>query len=63
VGASVPLVQESGTSRGRDGGFGIIGLIKKQSLPLPHERGARAHILYWTFTVTVAVLRPNWLVA
>ena len=39
-------------------------LGKKQSLTLPHERGARAHIsCYWTFTVTVVMLRPYWLVA
>jgi hypothetical protein len=37
---------------------------KKQSLALPYERGARAHIsCYWTFTVTVVMLRPYWLVA
>jgi hypothetical protein len=28
----------------------------------PHERDARAHIVYCTLTVTVAVLRLNWLV-
>ena len=31
-------------------------LGKKQSLTLPHERGARAHIsCYWTFTVAVVM--------
>jgi hypothetical protein len=32
-------------------------------VPLPHERDARAYISYCTFTVTIAMLRPYWLVA
>jgi hypothetical protein len=39
-------------------------LGKKQSSTLPQERDARTHIsCYWTFTVTVVMLRPYWSLA